>query len=264
MQASRCRKSDQKHIMEVLYSSFSIRGFTMSACKEMVTSCPGYTSQRIIYYFYLKKSAMKRLFILLIPLFCSSLTMAQDGDAPKFAASVNPLGFVQFGPIFNAEFGLSDNLILNTHLRATPLGLLSYVVRATEDPLDELTGIGIGGGIIRLLGDGQNRPYFGFLLEYEPSYNVYASGQDWEWYRNSNTIIYAFNGGYRFNMSDGFFINLGGFFGGASDFYNWDYANPSSSWAQNDNDPREDSSLTVFGMVEVTFGFAFGSAKSLF
>ena len=51
----------------------------------------------------------------------------------KFALSANPLGFIQFGPIINAEFGLTDELVLNTHLRFPALGIATYVTKEHND-----------------------------------------------------------------------------------------------------------------------------------
>ena len=45
-----------------------------------------------------------------------------------FALSINPLGFLQFGPSISAEIGLTGSLVLNAHVRFPSLGLLSYVV----------------------------------------------------------------------------------------------------------------------------------------
>ncbi|MDP3002800.1 MAG: hypothetical protein Q8N38_06715 [Bacteroidales bacterium] len=173
----------------------------------------------------------------------------------KFALSLNPLGFCQFGPLINAEFGLTENVVLNTHVRFSSLGLVSYLIHYHEDGLDELSGIAFGGGPLYFIGARRSKPYVGILLEYDQAKMLYAKDEQWEWEQTSKSIIFIFNGGYRFRFEGGFFINTGAYFGAASTRYEWDYTDPS--YGNNDHTSRDGTDITPFGMLEVTVGIEF-------
>lgn len=183
------------------------------------------------------------------------ITWCQESSISKFALSVNPLGFLQFGPSISAEVGLTGDLVLNAHFRFASLGLLSYAVNAHDDGLDELKGFAFGGGMIYFFGDNRNRPYAGLLIDYNRFDCLYARNASWEWEETINSIVLLFNGGYRFRFESGFFINTGAFFGVAINSWDWDYTD--TSYGDSDTDPRTGTDAHPFGMVEVTLGFEF-------
>jgi hypothetical protein len=172
-----------------------------------------------------------------------------DNSVARFALSVNPVGFAEFGPIVNTEFGISKNLVINAHVRFATLGLLTWVIKDEDGDLDELTGMAYGGGLLYFFGEKRNKPYVGMLGEFEQTKNIYSAHKDWEATEDDKTIIVMFNGGYRFRFKSGFFINTGAFFGvGRSDWF----------WRHSDgSDPKEGVDYTPAGLVEVTFGFEF-------
>lgn len=190
----------------------------------------------------------------------ASLLLPQEDAYPisRFALSVNPLGFLQFGPSISAEAGLTDHLVLNIHIRFPSLGLLSYVVSDHDDGLDDLSGMAFGGGILYFFGDNRSKPYGGMLIDYNKLDCLYAKDESWEWSRTTNTIVFIFNGGYRFRFDGGFFINTGAFLGVASNKWEWEYTDTSpGSWGITDTDSREGSDIKPFGMAEVTLGIEF-------
>ncbi len=173
----------------------------------------------------------------------------------KFALSFNPLGFVQFGPVINAEFGIREDFVINTHVRVSLLGMLTYVAKYHADGLDDLGGIAFGGGVIKFFGERIHKPYVGILLEYDHSSAVYAMYEQWEWSQVDQTIVFIFNGGYRFRFDGGLFINTGAYLGAATGIYEWEYADPY--YGAYENTPRTGTSLTPFGMLEVSLGIEF-------
>lgn len=199
--------------------------------------------------------------IIVCLLFCACLmsVKAQDNGTTDnamspVALSVNPLGFLQFGPMVNLEFGIK-NVVINTHARVGTLGLLSYVVNYHEDGLAQLSSYAFGGGPIIFMGKKQSRPYIGLLGEFDKTYLLNAEGEEWEWEKDMNTIVIALNGGYRFRFNSGFFINTGAYLGAAISQYEWGYTDESY---YEDSDPAaEGSEAMPFGMLEVTFGIEF-------
>jgi hypothetical protein len=172
-----------------------------------------------------------------------------DNSISRFALSVNPLGFAQFGPLVNAEFGVTKNLVINTHVRFATLGLLTYVVKDEDGDLDELTGLAYGGGVLYFFGEKRNKPYLGMMGEFEKTKNIYAANEEWEATEDDETVIIMFNGGYRFRFNSGFFINTGAFFGVGRCHWFWRRSDGSDS--------SEDVDFTPAGLVEVTVGFEF-------
>jgi hypothetical protein len=178
-----------------------------------------------------------------------SMKEKSEYSISRFALSVNPIGFVEFGPIVNAEWGLTGNLVINAHMRFPTLGVLTYVVKDEDGDLDELTGMAYGGGLLYFFGEKRNKPYLGMLGEYEQTQNTYAKNEDWESIEDDETIIIMFNGGYRFRFNSGFFINTGAFFGVGRCQWFWRYSDGS--------DPSEGIDYTPAGLVEITIGFEF-------
>lgn len=187
--------------------------------------------------------------------YASSNPASTQDPISKFALSINPLGFAQFGPVISAEFGIREDLVINTHVRFGSLGVLSYVVKAHVDGLDNLSEYAFGGGVIKFFGENQNKPYAGVLLEYGFTSELYGESAQWEWTQNQGYIVFILNGGYRFRFQDGFFINTGAYFGASTGWYNWDYTDPS--YGTYDDSPRSGTTLTPFGMLEVTVGKEF-------
>lgn len=185
----------------------------------------------------------------------SWITTNDETAISKFAISFNPLGFVQFGPVINAEIGLKDNLVLNGHVRLMTLGVMSYVVRYHKDGLDELSGMGFGGGLIYFPGEKLSKPYLGMLLEYEKSAILYAKDASWEWEETGKAVVFMFNGGYRFRFDGGLFINTGLLLGAATTQWEWDYTDPS--YGATDNSSRSGTDINPFGMLEITIGIGF-------
>lgn len=184
--------------------------------------------------------------------------LAEQNDEnamPKFGLSINPLGFVQFGPLINMEVGLTDNVILNMHARVSFLGILTYLINEHEDGLDELFGMAGGGGPIYFFGTSRNKPYAGVLLEFDHLRLLYAQGDQWEWEKTVNSVVFAMNGGYRFRFANGVFINTGAFLGAAIGRYKWEYSD--ISYGEYDNTSRDGLDVTPFGMLEVAFGIEF-------
>ena len=177
-----------------------------------------------------------------------------EEDISKFALSINPLGFIQFGPVINAEFGIKENIALNTHVRFPSLGVLTYVLKYHDDGLDELSGIAFGGGLIYFFGENMSKPYVGGMIEYHRTESLYAKNEGWEWSQIDRSGVFIFNGGYRWRFEGGFFVNTGVFFGAAMGNYDWEYADPSYDLDEPSGDGKD---VTPFGMFEVTLGIEF-------
>jgi len=139
----------------------------------------------------------------------------------RFALSVDPLGFVFFGPIVNAEVRITDRMVANAHVRFLSMGVLAKVVKDEDGDLDELNGIAYGGGVKFFFGDKRSKPYLGVLGEYETLETFYNIQEHYEWCEYDESALLLFNGGYRIRTSFGLFINLGAMLGLAYTDYIW-------------------------------------------
>jgi hypothetical protein len=174
-----------------------------------------------------------------------------DEKISRFALSINPLGFIQFGPVVNAEMRLANNFVLNGHARLSPFGLLSYKTREAGDGLDKFTGMAFGGGFLVFLSESVNKPYIGILAELENTKAVYASGKALERTKNENSKILIVNIGFRRRFNSGVFVNTGVFVGAAQNHWDWKYTHPSYTSPANGEDGVK---IQPFGMLELGLG----------
>ena len=184
-----------------------------------------------------------------------------DKSMEGFAVSVNPLGFVQFGPSISLEYGITENIVLDVNFRFPSLGILSYVINYDNDTsLDDMTGFSGGLGVYYFITENADKPYVGLLFNFQQQIITYDLNQYWEWKRELNSYVLVFSGGYRFRFGGGFFINTGLFFGAAFTDWSWYYTENAGTSDKDDiniNNPKTGTSTTPFGMLELSFGFEF-------
>jgi len=174
---------------------------------------------------------------------------------PKFALSVNLIGFALYGPMANIEVGVKEDLAINLHMRFSEYGLLTQRMKYHPDGLDDIGGITIGGGFIKFFGEKIHRPYGGLLFEYDQISTLYGQDKYWEWAKVETSVLYLFNMGYRFRFGNGIFINTGGFIGVSKGDFEWEYSD--LSYGYRDPSPREGTYINPFGMLDLTVGIEF-------
>lgn len=132
---------------------------------------------------------------------------------------INPLGLLQFGPIFQWETKVSSNTYLVPHFRWGYLGVLTHVDwgmleydNAALSPLN--FGFGLGTRAFN-----QNSPvkshafYYGGLLELSVGKANYGIGFPYETQEKYTGLAFVGNAGYRWRYPGSSFLNLGLFFG---------------------------------------------------
>ncbi|OQX52831.1 MAG: hypothetical protein B5M53_07710 [Candidatus Cloacimonas sp. 4484_209] len=181
-------------------------------------------------------------------------SIEQESSLGKYELEVNPLGFLQFGPIVDFGPRIGTSSYLYGHFRWTSLGLLGRYVTSEGGEEDVSMGcMALGVGFKRLFVNdySPNYPYAGSFFEYGwGSTSGYDYYYEEPWTGSHAYFSFLGNGGYRWNFS-GFFVNLGFMGGVATETKNeWWYNNYPSYKTQ-------DSKETFFiYMLEFSMGWS--------
>ncbi|OGU39651.1 MAG: hypothetical protein A2X61_09820 [Ignavibacteria bacterium GWB2_35_12] len=151
----------------------------------------------------------------------------------------NPLGFLQFGPIFEYNFRIGQSFFIGPHFRYSAGGVLYHVVADYTEGLD-MTSAAVGISMKNFYGASQDKFYVGGIIEYG-----WGGG---ELYNDNNNIQYyshtyislSSNIGYRWRYDSGFFLNVGGIIGIAPQLSN-----------------DKETETTIIAMAELSFGWEF-------
>jgi hypothetical protein len=134
---------------------------------------------------------------------------------PAWALYVNPLGLLQFGPIVQAEFKVSDQgHYLAPHVRFPYFGVLYHVL--TIDGEDDVTvspgAIGMGIGYKKIFANAAGAWYIGGVIDY--SFGKSESDGRVKWDNEFSNLNLMANGGWRWrNRESRFVFGIGAFLG---------------------------------------------------
>jgi len=170
---------------------------------------------------------------------------------PRRTFSINPLGVLQFGPVFQSEFKVSQRGYFTSHVRIPYLGVLYHVLNANDDS-DEVTvspvALGLGASYKTMFPTPKGAWYIGGILEYSFGSSTGNDGREWK--SEFSNIALASNGGFRWrwpNKKNA--VGVGAYLG----FYSalrdeWWYVN-------NPGNKKDERSTTPFLMLELSFGW---------
>jgi TolB-like protein len=165
----------------------------------------------------------------------------------------NVLGFLQFGPMFEAGVNMGNDLFLTAHARFATMGLV-YQALVSDGFQGEVTGgMAFGAGLAKFFSRSiLSRPYVAAAMEYGWGSNRGDVGTQWEWEGDHSYMVIYGNGGYRWRFPSKFFVNLGGLFGFVISLSDeWYYINDPT-------DVREGDNLSLlFAMLEFSIGMEF-------
>lgn len=169
--------------------------------------------------------------------------------------SINLLGVIQFGPIIQYEFSVSDNLYLYPSLRIGYLGYLYHVAwGVTSSDSDYLTSpcLGLGFGIRGFSPNPSGGAvYYGGLIEYNTAKAVWSEKETDETYEKYSGLAIMGNFGYRWRYESGMFLNVG-IYGGPNITLSDKEFNKSD-----DSLKDEYSEMRFIGFLELSFGWEF-------
>ncbi|MFZ5972783.1 MAG: hypothetical protein ACOYXA_14445 [Bacteroidota bacterium] len=171
--------------------------------------------------------------------------------------SVNPLGVLQFGPIFQWEVQAGANSYFVPHFRYGYLGVLTHLVWTGFDDEDRLSPatFGLGAGIRGFAPsqNSSNATYYGGLAEISFGKANYGVGQPYETEERATNLGLIGNVGYRWRYPSQKFLNLGLLFGAV-----FTISDVEQSVVPGYNYYQEYSEIIPFAMLELSFGWEKG------
>jgi hypothetical protein len=173
---------------------------------------------------------------------------AKPAPASRTTLMVNPLGFLQFGPIAQLEIPVSRDLSVLAHVRLHGLGLLSYLL-FPDTPAFWSVAAGSGVRYFFRSGSSPNAPYLGALVEV--GYNPYSAnvGYSDEYAGSAVYMTFTANGGYRWRFNS-FVLEVGAYLGASPTLWSQYHYVSAPSVIYNGNLP-----VVFFGMAEVSVGW---------
>jgi hypothetical protein len=173
------------------------------------------------------------------------------------AVLINPLGFLQFGPIVDLDFRVGANTQVGGQIRFSGLGILYHLVASegyteTDEVLTSSMAVGAGVKYFFENPDSPHRLYVGGVFEYGWGGTRGSIGYTNEWEGSHQYWDLLTNVGYRWRFPSNFFVNAGILTGAANTTKSewWFIKTP----AQKKEDPKK---IVFVIMAEVAFGFEF-------
>ena len=163
---------------------------------------------------------------------------------------VNPLGFIQFGPVFQAEFPVGSNIVVGPQIRLAGLGLLYHLVLVEGYASVGGMSFGVQGKYFLENPNSPHRFYIGGSGEFGFGSNKDNVGWSDEWHGEHTYIGFLAIFGYRWRFSSGFFVNVG-LAGGFANELKDDWWYSDSPW----DIRKSDIGFYIFGMAELSVGF---------
>ncbi len=178
---------------------------------------------------------------------------SSSAELPKSTFNINPLGLLQFGPIFQFEAKIGNNVYLAPHFRYAFAGVLTHLVWTEFEEDSELSAgtAAVGLGIKGFAETTGNTWYYGGIADLgwaTARYDVSESSASEE---KATTLSVMANTGYRWRSARGSYVNVGLFLGIASDLKSEERRVDSGTII---DDTKE---TTFLAMLELSFGWEF-------
>ena len=168
--------------------------------------------------------------------------------------SINPLGLLQFGPMFQWEIKMGSNYYLVPHFRYGYLGLATHYVATGFEEGSKLSpaNFGMGAGIrgFSPKKNSNQNLYYGGILEINIGSASYGIGTPYETKSNFSSMQVMANFGNRWRHDNGRFLNFGLYLGPSFTIKDVEKS-VSSGYFYYD----EDNNTRFFAMLELSFGW---------
>ncbi len=170
----------------------------------------------------------------------------------KGSINVNPLGFLQFGPIIQYEARVGPRMAVVPYFRYAYAGLATHAAWDTYEEDNEMSpgsaGIGLG---VKGFTSTTSAFYYGSFLDYSWTTARYNVGDFDASEQIGNHLTLLSNFGYRWKSGSGGYINLGAFAGAAFTLKNEERYIDSGELIEKKDE------VIIFAMLELSFGWEF-------
>lgn len=172
---------------------------------------------------------------------------------PTLSVSVNPAGFLFFGPTVDVSIGLRSNLAVTAGFRSTTQSPIVKKLKKKSGEFDQLNGSGLSLGIVCFTPKVNHKLYVGAQLGFDKLHVDYSTDEPWEWYEDAKTYHLGGNIGIRSYVAPRVYLNTGLFLGGMISNYDWDYSD--TNYGMSDPESRSGTKIYPNGMLEIAIGY---------
>ncbi|MEQ8904435.1 hypothetical protein [Ekhidna sp.] len=164
--------------------------------------------------------------------------------------NVNPLGFLQFGPIFQYEVALSDRTYIVPYFRYAFAGVVTHAAWTGFEEDSELSAgtAALGLGLKSYAQDG-NSMYYGGFLDFSWGTARYDVSEIDATEEKATNLGLISNFGYQWRTGDSSYLNLGLYAGASFTLKDEErYINTGELYASYNE-------VVIFAMLELSFGW---------
>ncbi|MEP5612170.1 MAG: hypothetical protein ABJP45_07965 [Cyclobacteriaceae bacterium] len=173
-----------------------------------------------------------------------------ESEMPQSSFNVNPLGFLQFGPIFQYESKIGPTTYIVPYFRYAFAGVATHLVWTAFEEDSELSAgtAAIGVGVKSFASSGDSW-YYGGILDLGWATARYDLSQIDATEEKATSLGIVSNFGYRWRSDHGTYVNVGLLAGASFDLKDEErFILTGELYSDN-------SSVGIFGMLELSFGW---------
>ncbi|MEP1094242.1 MAG: hypothetical protein ABJG78_03995 [Cyclobacteriaceae bacterium] len=175
---------------------------------------------------------------------------SSESDFPQSSFNVNPLGFLQFGPIFQYESKIGPTTYIVPYFRYAFAGVATHLVWTAFEEDSELSAstAAVGVGVKSFASSGDSW-YYGGILDFAWATARYDVSQPDATEEKATSLGLVSNFGYRWRSDHGTYVNVGLLAGASFDLKDEErFISTGELYSDN-------SAVGIFGMLELSFGW---------
>lgn len=178
------------------------------------------------------------------------VSRSTDSELPQLSFNINPLGLLQFGPIFQLESKIAPQTVIAPYFRYAFAGVATHAIWTGFEEDSELSAgtaaVGVG---LKNFATTDDSWYYGGILDFSWATARYDVSEIDATEEKATTLALVSNFGYRWRSGRGTYINVG-LLAGASFDLKAEERFISTGDLYSDN-----AAVGIFGMFELSFGW---------
>lgn len=172
-------------------------------------------------------------------------------ELPRSSFNINPLGLLQFGPIFQYEGRVGERLYITPYFRYAYAGVLTHLLWTGFEEESALSpaSAGVGFGLKSFAASTGNTWYYGGALDIHWTKANYDIGEEYETEEKGIGLAPVFNVGHRWRSDHKTYVNVGLFAGVGFPL------NQEERYVGTGELESTGGETTIFAMFELSFGW---------